>query len=82
MTQLIREPWLLEALCVAADIDPDWFHPGKRTRPRDVLAALALCEHCPVRGACLQYALEYDDLWGIWGGTSPEQRAVILRAAA
>ena len=63
-------------------LDPDWFHPGKRTRSRDVKAALALCAECPVRMECLQNALEYRDPWGIWGGTTEEQRAVMLGSAA
>ena len=82
MTTLMREAWIRQALCVTRAVDPDWFHPGKRTRPRDVEAALALCAKCPVRMHCLQNALDYRDPWGIWGGTNEEQRAVMLRAAA
>lgn len=82
MTTLIREAWVRQALCVTRPVDPDWFHPGKRTRPRDVAAALALCAECPVREACLQNALDYQDPWGIWGGRTEEQRAVMRREAA
>ena len=82
MTALTREIWVRQALCVTRPVDPDWFHPGKRTRPRDVAAALALCAECPVRMECLKIALEYRDPWGIWGGTTEEQCAVMLRTAA
>lgn len=27
-----------------------------------------LCFTCPVRGACVQWALENKEIWGIWGG--------------
>lgn len=82
MTTLIGEAWVRQALCVTRPVDPDWLHPSKRTRPRDVAAALALCAQCAVREACLQNALDYRDPWGIWGGTTEEQRAVMLREAA
>ena len=82
MTTLMREAWTRQALCVTRPVDPDWFHPGKRTRPRDVKAALALCTECPVRSACLQNALDHRDPWGIWGGTTEDQRATMLRGAA
>jgi WhiB family redox-sensing transcriptional regulator len=82
MTTLISATWVRQALCVTRPVDPDWFHPGKRTGTRDVTAALTLCAEFPVREACLQAALDCRDLWGIWGGTTEEERAVMLRAAA
>lgn len=27
-----------------------------------------LCFSCPVRGSCLQWALEHKQVWGVWGG--------------
>jgi WhiB family redox-sensing transcriptional regulator len=36
--------------------------------PADVEAAKALCQACPVRGACLAGALERREPWGVWGG--------------
>ncbi|MBK5308318.1 MAG: WhiB family transcriptional regulator [Frankiaceae bacterium] len=82
MTSLTPERWVRQALCVTRPINPDAFHPGKRTRRSEVAAALALCAQCPVRGQCLQNALDHEDPWGIWGGTTEEQRAVMLRNAA
>lgn len=32
------------------------------------------CFECPVRSLCLQSALENKDIWGVWGGTTQEQR--------
>lgn len=79
MTTLISDNWVRRALFVTRPINPDWFHPGKRTRRSDIDAALALCALCPVRGHCLQNAIDNNDPWGIWGGTREEQRAVMLR---
>ena len=45
--------------------DPDlWFAES----PADVEAAKALCASCPLRGACLDGALERGEPWGVWGG--------------
>ena len=82
VTTLIPEEWIRLGLCVTRPIDPDCFHPGKRTPRKDVEAALALCARCPVSRECLQNALDYADPWGIWGGTTEEQRALMLRRAA
>ena len=35
---------------------------------------LELCRTCLVRRECLAYALERDDLIGIWGGTTADRR--------
>ena len=80
MTSLIRKTWVRQALCVTRTADPDWFHPGKRTRPRDVAAALALSARSGWRACRMRPSTR--DPWDIWGGTTPEQRAAMLRAAA
>jgi|GEM_PF-6043034 len=38
--------------------------------------ALVFCRACPISGDCLQYALEYDRRYGIWGGTTPHYRHI------
>ena len=50
---------------------PDLFDDdGKTTH------AKRMCASCPVKAPCLAHALEFED-FGIWGGTTPEERAVI-----
>lgn len=39
-------------------------------------AALAICETCPLRDACLTRAIESEP-YGIWGGKTPSERAAI-----
>jgi WhiB family redox-sensing transcriptional regulator len=76
----IPESWAEQALCGQADPDA-WFPEQGRT------AAIArrICAACPVRANCLDYALSGADTWGgittgIWGGTTPRERAVLRRA--
>ena len=67
--------WVARAACRAR---PEVFYTHKRTTQSDVDAALALCQGCPVRRPCLQEALTHEDPWGIWGGTTEEQRTGTL----
>ena len=64
--------WVAQAACRAC---PEVFYTHKRTTLRDIEVGLALCQGCPVRKPCLREALEHDEPWGIWGGTTEEQRA-------
>ena len=36
--------------------------------------AIAICHTCPVERECLELALEYPELEGIWGGADEHQR--------
>ena len=36
--------------------------------------AYLLCTTCPVRAACLSFALDHPDLVGIWAATTTEER--------
>jgi hypothetical protein len=37
-------------------------------------AARAVCARCPVRTACLEYALAHGETFGIWGGLNERER--------
>lgn len=67
------EPWMQDAAC--ADKPVQWWFPrsvnGAEPKAR---AAIALCGTCPVRVACLQFALDGDDRHGIFGGLLPYER--------
>jgi WhiB family redox-sensing transcriptional regulator len=64
-----EEEWQAAALC--AQTDPEAFFPEKGGSNRD---AKAVCAACDVRNQCLEYALEHDERFGIWGGLSELQR--------
>ena len=69
------ETWWKQAAC--ADTDKDVFYPPKANDVNYraiVAAAKAICATCPVRDACLEYALDNNEEFGIWGGTTASQR--------
>ena len=42
-------------------------------------AARAICASCPVKPACLEYALQAKIDHGVWGGCSERERRRILK---
>ena len=40
-----------------------------------------MCDGCAVRIECLEYALENDERFGIWGGLSERERRRLKKAA-
>lgn len=72
-----RPDWWPLGAC--ADLnDPDLFFPEHYGKTADINRAKAVCRGCLVRGLCLQWALDQDERWGIWGGATPNERAVML----
>lgn len=63
------EPWMAKARC--ADLDSGTFFPSDSI---GVQRAVAICKACPVRAACLEYALDQGIPTGIWGGESERSR--------
>lgn len=51
--------------------------PSRERTAREELAK-AVCTPCPVKQACLQFALDNDEV-GIWGETDTQQRRKMLR---
>ncbi|HSJ46639.1 MAG TPA: WhiB family transcriptional regulator [Euzebyales bacterium] len=70
-------PWAEEAKCLNAD--PDVFFPEKGGSTRE---AKRICAECAVRVECLEYALEHDERFGIWGGMSERERRKLKRLAS
>lgn len=70
-------PWAADAKCLNAD--PDVFFPEKGGSTRE---AKRICAECPVRLECLEYALEQDERFGIWGGMSERERRKLKRLAS
>jgi WhiB family redox-sensing transcriptional regulator len=69
-----NEQWQDLALC--AQTDPEAFFPEKGGSTRE---AKKICQRCPVRGECLEYALAHDERFGIWGGLSERERRRLKR---
>ncbi len=79
---LRRRDWLADGAC--RDEDPDLFFPSTSQGPsaRQILAAKAVCASCAVRRECLGYALEDTHSYGVWGGTTEEERKAMRRTSA
>lgn len=72
--QLEEQPWRANALC--SQTDPEAFFPekGGATAP-----AKAVCASCAVAAECLDWALENNERFGIWGGLSERERRRLAR---
>ena len=68
--------WQEQALC--AQTDPEAFFPEKGGSTRE---AKKVCLSCEVRVDCLEYALEQDERFGIWGGLSERERRRLKKLA-
>lgn len=71
-----EQEWQERALC--AQTDPEAFFPEKGGSTRE---AKRICQGCEVRSECLEYALQHDERFGIWGGLSERERRKLKRRA-
>lgn len=71
-----EQSWADRALC--AQTDPEAFFPEKGGSTRE---AKRVCLTCDVRGECLEYALQNDERFGIWGGLSERERRKLKKRA-
>ncbi len=72
-----RESWMADAIC--AQTDPEEFFPDKGG---STAAAKRTCLGCSARAECLQYAIENNERWGVWGGKSERERSKLMKTAA
>jgi len=68
--------WQSDSLC--AQTDPEAFFPEKGGSTRD---AKRICTSCEVKAQCLEYALQNDERFGIWGGLSERERRKLRKQA-
>ena len=66
--------WRTRAACQG--LDPAIFYP---TSDEEASEAKAVCGACPVRQACLEYALANRERDGVWGGATERERRRIIR---
>lgn len=71
--------WREGAAC--RDEDPELFFPVSDVGPgaRQAEEAKSVCARCPVRAACLSFALDNKLDHGIFGGTTERERRNLLR---
>ncbi|WKD60440.1 putative transcriptional regulator WhiB3 [Corynebacterium ciconiae DSM 44920] len=73
--------WQMKGACRGHESSV-FFHPdGERGRARlnRENAAKEICHRCPVLKQCRDHALSVGEPYGIWGGLSESERAIILR---
>ncbi|MEV5904573.1 MULTISPECIES: WhiB family transcriptional regulator [Streptomyces] len=68
--------WQREALC--AQTGAEFFFPEPGSSVRE---AKRICGMCEMRSACLEYALDNDERFGVWGGMSEKERLNLRRTA-
>ncbi|MFP5377693.1 MAG: WhiB family transcriptional regulator [Acidimicrobiia bacterium] len=66
--------WRQRAAC--RGVDPDIFYPAS---DEDAEEAKGICAVCPVREACLEYALANRERDGVWGGATERERRRLIR---
>ena len=70
----MENDWMGQGRC--RDMDPAVFFPSDGI---GVQFAQRICDECPVKAPCLEYALHNHVDHGVWGGTSERERRRILR---
>lgn len=73
----MSEEWRKQAACRGMDPNLFFVDRGDTKKCRE---ARAICEPCPVKAECLQYAIDLDShLEGVWGGTTERERRGLRR---
>ncbi|HET6811002.1 MAG TPA: WhiB family transcriptional regulator [Acidimicrobiales bacterium] len=66
--------WRNRAAC--RGVDPDIFFP---VSDEEAVQAKIICGECPVREACLEWALATRERDGVWGGATERERRRMIR---
>jgi WhiB family transcriptional regulator, redox-sensing transcriptional regulator len=66
--------WRFAGACRSADPDLFFPVPGSRLADKQIARAKAICAGCAVRRECLEFALSQSQIYGIWGGTTADDR--------
>src|SRR5688500_7311895 len=71
--------WRRDAAC--KDVDPNLFFPIGVTGPAvaQIAAAKSICDQCLVQRDCLEFAITTNQEFGVWGGTTEDERRVLRR---
>lgn len=72
----VAHAWRLLGRCRGSS--PEIFYPSPDDDSEAELAK-AVCEGCPVRQPCLEFALNTREKHGVWGGLTERERRRVLR---
>lgn len=70
--------WKEFGLC--KEVDPELFFSEDDRTYTGYHEAKKLCLACDVRAECLKYAMDNNEIYGIWGGLTPLQRKKLRRS--
>lgn len=73
-----QERWKLLAAC--RHDGPTIYFPSPTQCGRIMTEAYKVCSTCPVRTACLEFALANNINYGVWGGVSEKGRKRIKKS--
>jgi len=77
----VHQPWEWQerAACRGLQLKM-FFHSHHERGPHPAApGGKAVCHRCPVISECRQHALRVQEPYGIWGGSSIEERTTLLR---
>ncbi|MHB8671966.1 MAG: WhiB family transcriptional regulator [Acidimicrobiales bacterium] len=72
----LGESWRAWAAC--RGVETERFYPSAEASEA-IEGARKVCDGCPVRPACLEYALEAREPYGVWGGLTEDERRSLRR---
>lgn len=71
--------WISQARCQEEDTELFFILRGDPNQKQKRIAAYAICQYCPVKLECLDYAIINHEV-GIWGGTTDAERRFLRRS--
>jgi WhiB family redox-sensing transcriptional regulator len=78
LTMQVTLPLLPNAACRSYS-NPDIFFPTSKIESDTWIKIIrAICDSCVESKPCLEYAINYQINYGIWAGTTPEERDLII----
>jgi len=70
---LLRPDWMTDAAC--RNTDPNFWLPAEHRHHRvDWEKRRRICQDCPVKRECLEWATRHGEQTGMWGGLTPDER--------
>jgi WhiB family redox-sensing transcriptional regulator len=80
--ELLVLDWRDLAGCIGHD--PEIFFPAGETGPaaQQIRQAKRICGACQVQGDCLAHAVETNQVSGVWGGLTEDERRPVVAAGS
>jgi WhiB family transcriptional regulator, redox-sensing transcriptional regulator len=79
LPQQVSPPDHWQELSACYGLDPEVFFP---TTEEEAGLALSYCGVCSVSEVCLAWAVRNGERYGVWGGTTEQQRRRLIRQVA